>query len=65
MEISSCVQRRAPASLRTAVGLDGPAGAIDAAGTPPPPLEFPSRESVGIAQGNRKQRMKPTAENHG
>jgi hypothetical protein len=30
MAISSCraaVQRRAPASLRTAVGLDGPAGA--------------------------------------
>jgi hypothetical protein len=37
----------------------------DAAGTQREPLEFPSRESVGIVLGNRKQRMKSTAENHG
>jgi hypothetical protein len=36
----------------------------DTAGTRSLLPEFPSRESVGIALRNRKQRKKPTAENH-
>jgi hypothetical protein len=36
----------------------------DTAGTRSLLPQFPSRESVGIALRNRKQRKKPTAENH-